>query len=62
MWHVCVYARVLWRILRDRDYFEDLDVDGRTILKWNLRKLVRKAWDGLIWCSIGTYGGLLLKQ
>jgi hypothetical protein len=23
-----------WGILRETDYLEDLDVDGRTILKW----------------------------
>ena len=48
MWHVWVYARFLWRILRYREYFKDLGVDGRTILKWNLRRLFGKAWDGLI--------------
>jgi hypothetical protein len=62
MWHVWVHARFLWRILRDRDYFEALGVDGRIILKWNLRKLFGKAWDGLIWPRIGTCGGLLLNQ
>ena len=48
MWHGWVHARFLWRLLRDRDYFEALSVDVRTVLKWNLKKLVRKAWDGLI--------------
>ena len=62
MWHVWVLARFLWRILRDRDYFEALGVDERTIIKWNLMKFVGKAWDELIWPRIGTCGGLLLKQ
>jgi hypothetical protein len=26
--------------MRERDHFEDLDVDGRIILRWNFRK-----WD-----------------
>jgi hypothetical protein len=43
------------RILRDRDYFEDLGVDASTILKWDLRKLVGKVWAGLIWRRIRTW-------
>jgi hypothetical protein len=41
--------------LRGRDYFED----GRMILKWLLRKSVRRALTGLIWLRIGTGSGLL---
>ena len=31
----------LWGDLRERDHLKDTDVDGRTILKWTLKK-----WDG----------------
>jgi hypothetical protein len=29
---------VWWGDLRERDYLEDLDVDGRIILKWIFKK------------------------
>jgi hypothetical protein len=29
------------------------------ILKWIIRKLLRRAWTGLVWLRIGTNGGLL---
>ena len=31
----------LWGDLRERDYLQDPDVDGRTKLKWTFKK-----WDG----------------
>jgi hypothetical protein len=45
--------------LKRRDQSEDLSVDGRIILKWNLGKQVLRAWIGFIWFRIGTCGGLL---
>jgi hypothetical protein len=33
--------RVLWGDLRERDYLEDLGLDGRIIFKWILKR-----WDG----------------
>jgi hypothetical protein len=40
--------------LKGRDYLEDLDVDGRIILEWLLKKYVGKLWNGFTWLSIGT--------
>jgi hypothetical protein len=33
-----VHAGFWWGDLRERDYFEDLDVDGRIVLEWILKK------------------------
>ena len=51
--------RVLVGRLRERDHFEGLGVDGRTIGKWIFKKWDRKTWIGLIWLRIGIGGGLL---
>ena len=44
--------------LRERSHWEDLDVDGRIILRWILGK-----WEGVetgwSWLRIGTDGGYL---
>ena len=42
MWHVLwrgvVFVGVWWGSLREVDLFEELGVDGWTILKWMLKK------------------------
>jgi hypothetical protein len=48
-----------WGSLRERDHWEDPDVDGRIILRWIFRK-----WEGIVgngWSRlrIGTGGGHL---
>jgi hypothetical protein len=48
-----------WGGLRERDHWEDRDVDGRIILRWIFRK-----WEGVVgtggsWLRIGTGGGNL---
>jgi len=36
-----------------------LDIDGRIILKWMLKKLYEVAWTGLMCLAIGTSGELV---
>jgi hypothetical protein len=39
--------------------FRRSKLDGRTILKWVLRKYGVRAWIGLIWLRIGTGSGIM---
>jgi hypothetical protein len=45
--------------LKGRGNSEDIDVDGKIILKWMLRRYDRRVWAGYIWPRIVTRGGLL---
>jgi hypothetical protein len=51
-----VYIKFYPGILQGRYDMEDLDIDGRTILKWTLKMRIP---IGLIWLKI-RYGGMLL--
>ena len=44
--------------LRERDYLEDLGVDGRIIIRWIFRKRDVGTWIGLSRLRLGTGGGL----
>jgi hypothetical protein len=51
--------RGLWRgNLRERDHFEDPDIDGRIILRWIIRKW-KGVWSGLMWLKLRTGVGYL---
>jgi hypothetical protein len=41
---------------KERDQ-EDLDVDGKIILKWTLEKLGGEIWTGFIWLRTQTMAG-----
>jgi hypothetical protein len=46
----------------ERKYLNDLGVDGRTIIKWIVKKWGGEALIGLLWLRIGTGGRCLLMQ
>ena len=44
-----VHTEFWWRNLRERDHLGELGVDGRIILKWIFKKLVRSLdWNDLV--------------
>jgi len=46
--------------MRERDQSKDMGVNGRVILKMDLRKIGwEETWTKFIWLRIGTSGGLL---
>jgi len=47
-----VHTGVWWENLRQTDHLEDLDVDGKIILKRIFKKR-NGAWIGLIWFRVG---------
>jgi hypothetical protein len=44
--------------LKERYYLEDLDVEGRIILKLISRKQGGRLWIGVMWLRTGSSGGI----
>ena len=56
-----MHSRFWCRNIREREYLEDVNIDGRIILKWMLKTWVGE-WTGLVWLRTGTDGGLLCMR
>jgi hypothetical protein len=48
-----------WESQKVKDHWEDRDVGGWIILRWNLDEYDGMLLSGLIWLRMGTGGGLL---
>ena len=46
---------------KGRDHLENLDLDGRLILKWILKKQSGRGCTGFIWLRVGTGRGAVLN-
>jgi len=61
MWHawgrVVVHTEFWWGNVREREYLEDLDIDGIIMLKWILMRI--GVWTGLTRPVTGAVGGVL---
>jgi hypothetical protein len=53
------YTGFWWGNLRETDYWGDLGLGGRIILRWIFRKWDVRAWTAMIWLRIETGGGHL---
>jgi len=59
MWGGEWHAEFWWEKPEGRNHLEELEVDGKMVLKRIFKTLDGNAWIGLIQIRIGTVGGLL---
>lgn len=48
-----------WENLEKGEHLEVSVIDGKIILKWNLKEQGGKAWIGFTWLKTGSSGELL---
>jgi hypothetical protein len=54
-----MHTEFWWENLKQRDHYEDLDIDRRVILKWSLRAKDRMVWTSYMWLRTQTSGRLM---
>jgi len=54
-----VHTGCWWGYLRERDYLEDPDIDGRIILRWIFRKWDVGLWNGSSWLRTDRWQALV---
>jgi hypothetical protein len=47
---------MLVKNLKEREHYEDLGMDGRALLKWNLKRQDERVCPGFNWHKIETSG------
>jgi len=52
-----VHTGFWWKNMKERDHFQHLDVDGRTVLQWIFIKFEGWAWTAWIRPTIGQMTG-----
>jgi hypothetical protein len=57
-----MHIRSWWKSQKERDHQEDVEVGGRILLQWILKKYDGLLWTGFIWLKIGTSDGILLTR
>jgi hypothetical protein len=55
-----VHVICWWGDLIERDHPENIGVDGRIILKLNLKESDEKSWAGFFWLRSGAVGRALV--
>jgi len=55
----CGTSELWWGKLKKRGYLEDLNLVGRVIFNWILKKQDERVWNGFTWSRIGTSSRLM---
>jgi hypothetical protein len=54
-----MHTGLRWENLKQRDHSETLHIDGRVVMKWNLKGKDSMVWTRFMWLRMDTTGRLL---